>query len=68
MTRELGCLSKTSIIAHRRGAFLFVEFGSNGTPVSKPEIVLEEDWHLSYPLVFEADGAVMDDPGKLGQS
>ncbi len=41
----------------QKGSISVVEFGSAG-PVSEPEIVLEEDWHLSYPLVFEAEGAV----------
>jgi hypothetical protein len=41
----------------QKGSISVVEFGSAG-PVSKPKIVLKEDWHLSYPLVFEGEGAV----------
>lgn len=40
-----------------RGAIAAVRVGPEG-PVGRPEIVLEEPHHLSYPFVFARDGAV----------
>jgi hypothetical protein len=45
--------------SHRtqKGIISAVAFGSEG-PIGVPEPVLELDYHLSYPFVFEHDGAV----------
>jgi hypothetical protein len=41
----------------QKGVISMVEFDARG-PVGPLERVLEEDWHLSYPLVFAAEGAI----------
>ena len=40
-----------------KGVISAVPFGPDG-PEGAPRPVLEEPWHLSYPFVFERDGAV----------
>jgi hypothetical protein len=41
----------------QKGVISVVEFDARG-PVGPVACVLEEDWHLSYPLVFAAEGAI----------
>ena len=46
-------------LRHRRGKGVIsaVEFGADG-PLGAPQPVLETAGHLSYPYVFERDGAI----------
>ncbi len=44
------------VYAEGLGRIAVVEFGSAG-PVGPPRVVLQRPYHLSYPLVFEHDGA-----------
>ncbi|WP_293901090.1 hypothetical protein [Phenylobacterium sp.] len=41
----------------RRGVIELIDLGADGATVGR-RTVLREAWHLSYPFVFEADGAV----------
>ncbi|WP_246725064.1 hypothetical protein [Beijerinckia sp. L45] len=41
----------------QKGIISAVTFGADG-PIGRPEPVLERDYHLSYPFVFEQDGEV----------
>ncbi len=48
-----------------KGIISAVRFGPDG-PVGRPEPVLEEPHHLSYPFVFEREGAVFMVPESSG--
>ncbi|NUQ11006.1 MAG: hypothetical protein HUU26_01595 [Gemmatimonadaceae bacterium] len=41
--------------ATRRGVIAALELGAGG-PVGSPQVILERDYHLSYPFVFEWKG------------
>jgi len=40
----------------RHGVIELIELGADFSPIAR-SVVLREPWHLSYPQVFEADGA-----------
>ena len=48
-----------------KGVISAVRFGPDG-PVGRPEPVLEEPYHLSYPVVFEREGTVWMIPETAG--
>lgn len=51
--------------AGRKGLISVVEFDVDGEP-GRPRVVLEEDYHLSYPQVFARDGAIWMLPESSG--
>ncbi|SCM77801.1 conserved hypothetical protein [uncultured Pleomorphomonas sp.] len=52
--------------ATQKGVISAVELGADG-PVGTPRPVIETDCHLSYPFVFEEDGAVYMIPETSGR-
>ncbi|WP_370676172.1 hypothetical protein [Pleomorphomonas sp. PLEO] len=52
--------------ATEKGLISAVELGANG-PVGTPRPVIETDCHLSYPFVFEEDGALYMIPESSGR-
>lgn len=42
----------------KKGVISVVSFDENGNPKNPPQIALEEEWHLSYPFLFESKGEI----------
>lgn len=52
--------------ATQKGLISAVELGTNG-PIGTPRPVIETDCHLSYPFIFEEDGALYMIPESSGR-
>jgi len=52
-----------------KGHISAVELDASGKPKSKPQVVLDEPWHLAYPFVFEDKGKtyMMPDASRSGE-